>query len=423
MDAPDRAVSETSEWACPVCGGEIDMNAILVTGASGFIGSALTKALAKDSHDVIAVSRSKVEQHPGVTVVNGAFHSFEDLRKLDAYGIDAVVHLAAVTGGHSERDGMMVNVEGTRRLMRYLIDRRCRKFVMASSIAAVGMEDPHFCPVEVPMPDEHPCLDKLGYGFSKFMMEEVTKYYSRQSPDIDVINLRLAAILPDDSEHCVCEVTPGEPYPWAIGSISMMFLSDTVRLLTLAAQSAHKPGVRIMNAVAPKIASSLSVPEILTKPILMRQLMSDRYGGQSLTSGALADFTRAIEIDPNNAAPYLGRGIIRRRLRNFEGALQDHDRAVTLGPGTPELYMARGATRAVNGDLRGAVDDFTKASTLDPNPYRAYLWRAYAYVALKETDRAVADLNNVRQHATDPILRQRSKELLREILVKPTMER
>ncbi len=41
---------------------------------------------------------------------------------------------------------------------------------------------------------------------------------------------------------------------------------------------------------------SLSVPEILTNPILMRQLMSDRYGGQSLTSGALAELRRIYEL-------------------------------------------------------------------------------------------------------------------------------
>lgn len=239
------------------------MSTILVTGASGFIGSALTEVLAAAGHRVIAFCRRDITVAEGAEAVRGAFHEFEDLRRLDAIPIDAVVHLAAVTGGCSERDGLLVNVEGTRRLMRYAIDRGCRKFILASSIAVVGMEDPHFCPVELPMPDEHPCLDRHGYGFSKFLMEEVSKYYARQHDDLDAIDLRLAATIPDDSDHWVDEVTPGEPPRWAIGSLSVMYRADAVRLLALAAEADPKPGVRIMNAVAPTIASPLSVPEII----------------------------------------------------------------------------------------------------------------------------------------------------------------
>ena len=237
------------------------MSTILVTGASGFVGAALTRALAGGGHSVVALSRGETAPHAGVTGVRGDFQDPDDLRRLDALDIDAVVHLAAVTGGCSERDGMRVNVEGTRTLMRHLLDRGCRKFVMASSIAVVGMQDPNFRPVELPMPDEHPCLDRHGYGFSKFMMEQVTKYHARQDPDVDVINIRLAAIFPEDSDHWVAEV--GEPYEWAMGSLSIMYLSDAVRVLTLAVEADRKPGVRIMNAVSPQIASQLTVPEII----------------------------------------------------------------------------------------------------------------------------------------------------------------
>ena len=57
------------------------MSTILVTGASGFIGSALSAALGAD-HEVIGMSRSIVAI-PGVTYVKGEFGSFEALRQLD----------------------------------------------------------------------------------------------------------------------------------------------------------------------------------------------------------------------------------------------------------------------------------------------------------------------------------------------------
>ena len=234
------------------------MSTVLITGASGFIGSALARSMAQE-HKVICISR----RNPGLDLpwVRGAFSAFEDLRQLDGYEIDVAIHLAAVTGGCLERDGILVNVEGTRCLMRYLIDRGCRKFVMASSIAVVGFQNTRFRPRQLPIPDEHPCLDRDGYGFSKFMMEEITKYTVRQNETIDVINLRLASIVADDKMPEPLRVGPLRQ--WALGGITLMARSDVVRAFTLAAQAPYKPGVRIMNATGPKAWVADPVAEIL----------------------------------------------------------------------------------------------------------------------------------------------------------------
>lgn len=222
------------------------MARVLITGASGFIGSRVAIEAARQ-HEVICLGRR--DTGPELTCVRGEFGSFEDLRQLDAFTFDVAIHLAAVTGGCSGRDAMLVNVEGTRCLMRYLIDRGCRKFVMASSIAAVGFQSTKFRPRQVPIPDEHPCLDRDGYGFSKYLMEEITKYYQRQNEHIDVINLRLASIAPDERMPKLVEVGPLGP--WGLGGITVMVLSDAVRAFLMAAEAPPKPGVRIMNAAAP----------------------------------------------------------------------------------------------------------------------------------------------------------------------------
>lgn len=235
------------------------MSTILITGASGFIGKALATALAPP-HQVICMSR-RPPGLAGLPFVRGDFGSFEDLRQLDPYQIDVVIHLAAVTGGCFERDGILVNVEGTRSLMRYLMDRGCKKFVMASSIAAVGFQNPKFRPVQLPIPDEHPCLDRDGYGLSKYLMEEVTRYYQRQMETPDVINLRLSTVRPDDN--------PGQPEgvrplrPWALGGITLMVLSDAVRAFTLAAEAPYQPGVRILNATASRAWATAPTAAIL----------------------------------------------------------------------------------------------------------------------------------------------------------------
>ena len=235
------------------------MSTVLITGASGFIGRAMAQAMAHN-HTVIALSRKPIEV-TGVVAIAGDFALPDELHKLDDYKIDVLIHLAAVTGGCSEADGLRVNVSGTHHLLRYLIERGCQKFVLASSIAAVGFQSIKFRPLQLPMPDEHPCLDRDGYGLSKYLMEEVTRYLARQNESIDIINLRLASIIPDDRQPT--PKSAGPISPWAIGSITLMYLSDTVRCLTLAAESPHKPGVRILNATGTRACVADSVPALL----------------------------------------------------------------------------------------------------------------------------------------------------------------
>lgn len=235
------------------------MSGILITGTSGFIGRALAESMGKD-HEVFCISRQKTEV-AGVTAIQGDFTSPDDLRKIDPNRVDVVVHLAAVTGGGTEEELLRVNVMGTYQLVRYFIDGGCKKFVLASSIAAVGMQSPLFRPLQLPMPDEHPCLDRVGYGFSKYMMEEVSRYLARQNGGLDFINIRLASIAPDDRELAPRKVGPvGQ---WSMGTISYMYLSDTVRCLTLATEAVHRPGVRILNAVGTQACVEDTVPEII----------------------------------------------------------------------------------------------------------------------------------------------------------------
>jgi nucleoside-diphosphate-sugar epimerase len=235
------------------------MSTILVTGASGLIGGALAQSLAA-THDVLCMSRKK----PAADLpwIRGEFNSFEDLRQLDGRQIDGVAHLAAVTGGCLERDGILVNVEGTRCLMRYLMDRGCCKFVNASSIAAVGFQNVKFRPLHLPITESHGCLDRDGYGVSKYLMEEVTRYYSRQNAEIDVTNFRLATIIPNDRLPEPRRVGPlGQ---WAVGSITIMALTDAVRAFTLALEAPIKPGVRILNATPPRAWVADPVADILS---------------------------------------------------------------------------------------------------------------------------------------------------------------
>jgi nucleoside-diphosphate-sugar epimerase len=222
---------------------------ILITGASGFVGRQLAERLLESgTKDVIMFSR----KHPELDApyVQGEFYAEADLQKLDSLSIDTVVHLAAVTGGCSEEDGLAVNVQGTRRLFRYLTDHGCKKFISASSIAAVGCLDPKFVPLQLPIPDEHPCLATDAYGLSKAMMENVTQYLARKHQDLDFINLRLGSVVQDDTWQPT-QIRVGTQMKVPFANLARVYVSDVLHALTTAIDVAYKPGVRTFNVVGP----------------------------------------------------------------------------------------------------------------------------------------------------------------------------
>lgn len=234
----------------------------LITGASGFIGRALAARLSVEQQ-VICLSRNKPSNgHDAGAFVRGEFHSFEDLRQLDAFSIGCAVHLAAVTGGSSEEDALTINVGGTRRLIRYLADRGCRKFVMASSIAATGCLDADFLPHQIPIPDDHPCLARDAYGLSKAMMEDLTRYFNRVIPESDFIHLRLGSVL--DDKEARQPYTAAKPPHLPFVELARVMLSDVVTAFERAIAAPHHNGVRIYNVVGPDAMCSDPVPAVLS---------------------------------------------------------------------------------------------------------------------------------------------------------------
>jgi UDP-glucose 4-epimerase len=230
----------------------------LITGASGFIGTALAHQLSTE-RQVVCLSRKKPQGD--MAFVQGEFHSFEDLRHLDGFDISCVVHLASVTGGCSEEDGLAINVLGTRRLIRYAIDRGCRKFVMASSIAAVGCLSADFLPLQVPIPDDHPCLARDAYGLSKAMMEDLTRYFHGVIPDSDFISLRFAVVDDPSARPTLysLDTMPRTPFV-ELGHVT---LSDALRALILAVRAPTQPSVRVFNVVGMDANCSDPIPIML----------------------------------------------------------------------------------------------------------------------------------------------------------------
>lgn len=113
---------------------------VLVTGISGFIGTALSRELLKRGHSVVAAARGPHAISSGdvqwVTVPDIAA---EFDRKALLRGVEVVVHLAAIAhrSGVLERDIRRVNVEATARLAEAAAGL-VRRFVFLSSVKVHG---------------------------------------------------------------------------------------------------------------------------------------------------------------------------------------------------------------------------------------------------------------------------------------------
>jgi nucleoside-diphosphate-sugar epimerase len=234
------------------------VSTVLVTGATGFIGSRLVRQL-RENHDVIAFARRDVAE--ATVSLRGDFSAAEDLAQLDGYYIDAVVHLAGVTGGSSEEDAFRVNVAGSRRFFRYAIDRGIRHFVVASSIAAAGCLSDEFLPSVLPIPDDHPCHAFDAYGLSKSLMESTIRYFGRSDAALEFTVFRIGVVLQEDAEPPDPEALQRMTWPFCqMGTIAA---SDVVDAIALAATQPVGPGVRQMNLVAPLAGAPIPTAEAL----------------------------------------------------------------------------------------------------------------------------------------------------------------
>jgi dihydroflavonol-4-reductase len=118
---------------------------VLVTGAGGFIGSAITRELLSDGHSVVALIEPGADTHAldglDVEVVVGDLRDAAAVRKA-VVGCQSVFHVAALYRFWSRdpREFYDINVGGTRNVLAAARDEAVERVVYTSTVGTLGLD-------------------------------------------------------------------------------------------------------------------------------------------------------------------------------------------------------------------------------------------------------------------------------------------
>src|SRR5260370_21112322 len=80
----------------------------------------------------------------------------------------------------------------------------------------------------------------------------------------------------------------------------------------------------------------------------------------------MADYERAIELEPNLPSAFSNRGLAWASKGEFRLAIADYTKAIQLDPNLPVAFNNRGNAHAARGQLEAAVADYGEA--IRPHP-------------------------------------------------------
>ncbi|PXX88895.1 hypothetical protein DIT71_17055 [Marinobacter vulgaris] len=220
------------------------MSRVLVTGASGFVGSSLVEAFAGAGYAVVAPERSgsnKVDLNivrPSIGNIDSQTDWQDALE-----GVDLVVHSAARAHVMAEKENdpvaafRSVNVEGSLHLARQAASAGARRFVYISSVKVNGESTenrPPFTSQDTPAPED-------PYGVSKWEAEKGLKALAGET-GMEVVIIRPPLVYGPGVKgnfHSLIKLAQ-LPIPLPLGAIknqrSLVYLANLVDLILVTAE-------------------------------------------------------------------------------------------------------------------------------------------------------------------------------------------
>ena len=220
------------------------MEKILVTGASGFIGSFIVEEALRRGMEVWAAMRlssSKVFlQDERIKFIQLDLSNEDKLKKqLDGMDFNFVVHAAGVTKCLHEEDFHRVNTLGTQHLVNAILacDMPLRRFVYLSSLSIFG-------PIREQQPyqeirDTDEPRPNTAYGRSKLAAEQYLDNLAGKGKNLPYVILRPTGVYgPRERDYFMMAKSINQHVDFAVGykqqDITFVYVSDVVQAVFLA---------------------------------------------------------------------------------------------------------------------------------------------------------------------------------------------
>ena len=217
---------------------------ILVTGASGFIGSNLLKFLNRKKFFVTGISNSHSNNH---SVNSLSLLSKKKINQfLHEHNFDFVIHLGASVEELDSINTFKKNCQTTINLLNACVDTKIKNFIYASG--HIVYDSSHYLPID----ENHPLNPTTNYGLSKLINENFCKLFSQH--DINFTILRISSVygngqkerfvIPTLINSCILrnELVVNK-YKNGFQIMDFVHVDDVCSSIELACNSKHKFGI------------------------------------------------------------------------------------------------------------------------------------------------------------------------------------
>ncbi len=128
---------------------------------------------------------------------------------------------------------------------------------------------------------------------------------------------------------------------------------------------------------------------------------------------ALNDYSRAVELKPNETRYHNMRGLFLLTRQQYDGAESDFTAAVQTDPKYVQAWNNRGLVKLARGDYEAAIADFNRAVEIDPNYADGFNNRGFAWFQAAMDKNALADFNRTIELKPDFVNAYNNRGMLR----------
>jgi CDP-glucose 4,6-dehydratase len=229
---------------------------VLVTGASGFVGSHLVNQLISKHAKVITLSKKRLKSSTKVINEIGFVENFERLNDImKRYKVNTIFHLAAQPIVEIGQDNPIktfeVNIKGTWNILECARENNIQKVIIASTVHVYGdnpkvpFKEEYFPQPSRPYETSKACADLLAQSFADTydLSVEIPRFVNIYGPG----DFNFSRLIP----KVIKSILQGEqPEVWDVGSIrDFLYIDDATAayLMTAEKRLDNKKRLRIFN--------------------------------------------------------------------------------------------------------------------------------------------------------------------------------